>query len=253
MKLKNKVLFASALIGGLALPQVQAQSTIPIGNQALLAGYDFNNNLGTSLASGKQTSRYSDVYGNTSSNTAQTTNGQIYFNGSFGSDSFGTVAVINTEDIDRDILTRTGTGSTFDLGGQEGASVSVNLNNVNVGVTFDEFSINLKMKDAVNSFDRLSLSFYARDTDNTVASAGGITIQWSYSVDGGVTKVSSGLSSVFTTNLFANSLVDFSTITALNGVENIYLTIIFFEFINNVDYFSITNIRTIFLKGNSHN
>jgi hypothetical protein len=200
---------------------LQAQSTIPIGTQALLAGYDFNNNLGSSLASGKQTSRYSDVWGNTQSNTAQTANGQIYFNGSFGSDNFGTVAVINTEDIDRDILTRTGTGSTFDLGGQTGAAVSVNLNGANVGTAAqNEFAITLKMLDINNSFSSLLLQMSGRDTANT---AGGIAINWGYSIDGGVTKLSTGLSSNFLGNVFSQSTVDFSTITALNGAANAVL------------------------------
>jgi len=221
MKIKKSFLLASAVLGGLALPQAQAQTAIPIGNQALLAGYDFNNNLGSSLVLGKQTSRYSDVYGNTQSNTAQTANGQIYFNGSFGSDNFGTVAVINTQDINRDILTRAGTGSTFDLGGQTGAAVSVNLNNVAVGTsTHNEFAITLKTLDINNSFKDLLLQMSGRDSANT---AGGVTINWGYSIDGGVTKLSTGLSSVFQSNVFSQSTVDFSLITALNGAMDAVL------------------------------
>jgi hypothetical protein len=221
MKLKSKILIASAFIGA-ALSEAGAQTVIPVGNQALLAGYDFNNILGSTVTTNGIRARYSDVFGNNSSPTALTAPGGIFANGTVGSDNFGsTIALTTTEDIDRDILTRTGTGSTFDLGGQTGGGQALLFNNSGVGTTFDEFSINVKMLNgSVNSFKDLTVLLSGRDVGNT---AGGVTINWAYSIDGGATKLSTGLSTAFTGNVFAQQTVDFSSITALNGVADVYL------------------------------
>ncbi len=226
MKQLNKILLASAVLG-LTLTSAQAQTFIdpniprpgsPSGTPnglALLAGFDFDNNSAGTINVGVQRARYSDVFGNSGSNTALTAPGGIFFNGTFGSDSWGSVAKNSTGDANRDILTRSGPGSTFDLGGQTGTEGAANLNNANVGTAaMNEFSILVHSQDTVNSFENIQLELWGRDPANL----GGATINWSYSIDGGATKVSTGLSSVFSTNQFAQSLVDFSAISAMDNV-----------------------------------
>ncbi len=208
MKLKQTFLLASALLGGLALPQAQAQfpATITTGNQALLAGWDFDNIL-TFSNSAISRARYSDVWGNNSSSSALTTPGGIYYNGGVGSDTFGSSITKNsTGDINRDILTRTGSGSTFDLGGQTGGEGALDFSGAGVGgASLNEFSIQVN-KGLLNGFTDIKLSLYGRDSGGL----GGLTtINWSYSLDNGATKIGTGLSSVFTGAAFTNSTVDF--------------------------------------------
>lgn len=205
MKLKQSILLASALIGGLALPQAQAQTSIPTGSQALLAGFDFDNILGSSIVSPNR-ARYSDIWGNNSSPTALTAPGGLYFNGTFGSDNIGSnVVKTGTGDINRDILTRTGTGSTFDLGGQTGGEGAADFSGVNIGTaSLNEFAINITA--GAQIFENIKLSLYGRDSNGQ---GGSTTINWAYSLDSGATKVATGLSSTFSGAAFANSEVDF--------------------------------------------
>lgn len=220
MKSGKHILLASAALV-LALSQARAETVITPGQQALLNGWDFDNILSTTLPASPVRGRYSDVFGNNQSPTALTGPGGIYFNGQFGSDNWGTVSKNSTGDINRDILTRSGAGSTFDLGGQTGGEGAAQFNNASVGTAgMNEFSINLHMADAVNSFKDLSLSLWGRDVGNT---AGGALINWFYSLDAGVTKIATGLASSFVGNVFAESVVNFSTITDLNGQADIYL------------------------------
>jgi hypothetical protein len=242
MKRFHKVLFASAVFGGLALSSGMAQVPAyinplaplpgsPAGTPnglAFLVGFDFDNNLGSSIAGGIQRARYSDVFGNNSSNTALTAPGGIYFNGTKGADSWGTVAKTATGDINRDILTRSGSGSTFDLGGQTGGEGAANFNAAGVGSTFSKFAIELHTFDGVNTFKDLKLSMFGRDVGNT---AGGATINWFYSIDGGTTQVATGLSMSFVGNAFQEQVVDFFGVspalmainTALTGKADISL------------------------------
>lgn len=222
MKTTHKNILALALLSGLTLsPAVGAVATsIPVGTQALLNGWDFDNILTSTLPSSPVRGRYSDVFGNNSSPTALSEPGGIYFNGSFGSDSWGSVAKNNTGDINRDIWTRSGSGSTFDLGGQTGGEGAANFNAAGVGTTFSKFSLNLHTLDAANMFEGVQLSLWGRDTANT---AGGAAINWSYSIDGGTSLISTGLTSSFVGNAFSESIVNFSSITALNGKSDIYL------------------------------
>jgi hypothetical protein len=228
MKSSHKILLASAVLGGLALVPAQGQTAITVGNQALLNGWDFDNILTGTLPSSPVRGRYSDVFGNNSSPTALTAPGGIYFNGSFGSHNWGSIAKNNTGDINRDILTRSGSGSTFDLGGQTGGEGAANFNAAGVGTTFSKFSVNLHTFDGVNTFDSLKLSMWGRDTANT---AGGATINWFYSIDGGATQVATGLSMSFVGNSFQEQVVDFFGVspaltainTALTGKADVYL------------------------------
>jgi len=231
MKSTSKIALASVVLGGLALSSGNAQTYInpssppplaPLAPNglALLNGWDFDNITGSNLPASPVRGRYSDVWGNLSSGL--TTAGGIYFNGSFGSDNWGTVAKTATGDANRDILTRVGAGSTFDLGGQTGAEGATNFNNANVGVTFSKFSLNVKTLDAVNTggFKDIKMSLWGRDSGT---SPSGITINWLYSVDGGATQISTGLTSTFAGAAFAESVLDFSAITALNSKTDIYL------------------------------
>jgi len=221
MKLKSKILLASALLGGLPLPQVQAQTSITVGNQALLAGYDFDNILTHTT---NIRSRYSDVWGNSSSPTAITTAGSFNFNGTLGSDNIGVVNAIKSTvgDINRDINTRSGSGSTFDLGGQTGGEGAIDFSGVNVGTAaMNEFSFAFSMANSVNTFSNLSMQLWIRDSSGP-GFPGGI-INWSYSIDGGVNKVSTGLSSAFATNVFTESILNFGSFTALDGLANVVI------------------------------
>ena len=220
MNLKSKILLASALLGGLSLPQVQAQIPITVGSQALLAGYDFDNILTFST---NVRARYSDVWGNNSSPTALMTAGSFNFNGTLGSDNIGIVNATKnaTGDINRDINTRAGTGSTFDLGGQTGGEGAIDFGGTGIGgASLNEFSFAFKMANTVNTFDQLILQLWGRDSGTGTP---GVSIDWAWSTDAGVTKNSTGLSSVFTTNAFAESVVNFSAISALNGAADVVL------------------------------
>lgn len=236
MKSTRKILLASALLGGLALPSAFGQTYIDpnlppplnsteVDGLALLAGWDFEAILTTTVPAAGVRARYSDVYGDNSSASGVPAAGGIYFNNTLGSTTgWATSNNKNTVgDINQDIRTRSGSGSSFDLGGLTNSGDGAWIANSNT--TGLKFSINVHTLN-VNQpagFEQVQLSLWGRDTDITTASAAGVTINWFYSVNAGVTQVDTGLKSVFNTNTFSNSLVDFSSITALNGQANIYL------------------------------
>jgi hypothetical protein len=215
----TQILLASAFLGGLALPQVSAQTTITTGNQALIAGYDFNNIL--TYTSGNRTgARYSDIWGdaNTGNQTALPNAGGLYVNGSFGSDSMGaqTARTTTTADgIDRDILTRAGVGGGFDLGGLSGSDGAFDFSGTSIGgATANEFAFNVLT--GPQGFSQFTISLFGRDA-GTAPAANSTTINWSYSLDGGLTKVATGLSSTFGGVNYTNSTVDFFGTPALDS------------------------------------
>jgi len=215
MKLNRNIINASAAFG-LALSCAQGQSSIPIGNQALLAGWDFNNISSSSV--GSANARYSDVWGDVTATPFSASAGTVYFNGTGGSDNWPTVTRVTTgADIDRPINGRLATAGLGSLSGAEGM---LSLASQTPG-TKDEFSFNVHTYDGVNSFDNLSLSLFAKDSGNT---AGGVTVNWFYSVDGGATKINTLLSSVITGNAFTEQTLNLSPFNlALGNTANVYL------------------------------
>jgi hypothetical protein len=196
-------------------PGVSGQTMAGAGTKALLAGWDFNNISSSSV--GAVNPRYSDVWGDVSASPFNAHAGAVFFNGTGGSDNWPTVARVSTgADIDRSIdgrLTSAGLGS---LSGAEGM---LSLTTFAAG-TNDKFSILVHTLDAANTFENLSLSLFGRDSGNT---SGGVTIHWSYSLDGGATKVPTALSSTFKGTSFDRSHLDLSAYRALRGVSDVFL------------------------------
>ena len=87
--------------------------------------------------------------------------------------------------------------------------------------TKDEFSILVHASDGVNTFSNLNLSYYAKDSGT---GGGTVNVAWFYSTDGGTTKTSAGISSnAVTGTSFTQYTADFSAITGLTGVADVYL------------------------------
>jgi hypothetical protein len=212
MKLAHTLALATAAFG-LSLSSLHAQNAIAIGSQAVLGGWDFNNILTTNV--GTVNARYSDTFGDAGSGNANI--GTLYFNGSFGSDAWTTVTRVQSgADIDRSLNGRLATAGLGSLSGAEGM---MSLTNLAPG-TKDEFSFKIHTLDNVNSFENINLSLYAKDSGT---GGGSITINWFYSTDGGATKVNTLLSSVVSGASFAQSTVDFSSVTAMNGVADLFI------------------------------
>jgi hypothetical protein len=218
MKFTIKAVVASAALT-LAATHAHAQTAITVGNSALLAGWDFNNISSGTV--GSSNPRYSDVFGDTSASPFTSSAGAIYFNGTGGSDSWPSVTRVTTgADVDRAITGRSGGASVSGLGSLSGAEGMLSLASFASG-TKDEFSILVHAYDGVNTFSNLNLSYYAKDGGT---GGGTVSVAWFYSTDGGTTKTSAGISSnAVTGTSFTQYTADFSAITGLTGVADVYL------------------------------
>jgi hypothetical protein len=221
--MKINKLLAVALLGTAVSVSAQTVAERTIGTAVLLAGWDFN---GVSAGTASSiNARYSTVY--TPAYVAGlATNG--------GSSTFGTLSLNNTNGATfgsaRPML-----GSSqpvYDIAVTEGLSIG----NESLGdVTTNSKSLVLSASNALNSSARAvfkvsSLSTSNSFTDLNVAysalnqgtSAGAIS--WSYSLDGSTFTAISGTSaSIAGSAASAVFTADFSAISAIEGVTEVYL------------------------------
>lgn len=210
MKTIAKLTAAAALLGG-ALSPAFAQTQIAVGNQALLAGWDFNN-ISTSTI-GSTNARYSDIWGDVTASPFSVNAGTFFVNGTAGSDTWPTITRTGSGDIDRSIVGRLATAGLGSLSGAEGSLSATGT----IDANRNEFAFQVDTLNSVNSFSNVNFSFFARDSAN----AGNITVNWFYSIDGGATKINTSLSSIVSGNVFSEYQVNLSSIAALTGVENL--------------------------------
>jgi len=217
--MKNHLLLTSALVLGVLAP-VSAQTVVSrsVGSNSLIAGWDFNN--GQSTASSVN-ARYSDLFnpgqftgtvaspGNAAFGTLHfTTNGGTFSGPQFRNE-------LNFADIDRQILSRS-SGTQF-LGAQSGADGSISAETT-AGNPRD-FVFAVRSATAFNIFEDISINYYAFN----LGGSGSITVDWFYSTTNGGSKISTGLQNVITGSSFSNFTADFSSINAMEGLNELYI------------------------------
>ncbi len=202
---------------GLSLSSAFAQIPMPIGQQKLLAGWDMNlNGQSTTPNPAFQLARYSDVFGDSLNGNVNI--GRLSLDGVAGADAWGLVSRPSTgADIDRAVLGRTLATQLGSLAGNEGMW---NLSGYADG-TKDEFSLLVHTQNAgVNSFQGIKLSLWGKDS---IAGGDSITVNWGYRTTVGGPTISTGLSSSFSNTSYEESFLDFSAITAMNNLLDLYL------------------------------
>jgi hypothetical protein len=218
--MKHRILLVSALAFG-AIAPLSAQTVVSrdVGSLSLIAGWDFNNGQATAAS---VNARYSDLYSpaqftGSVSSPGSAAYGTLHFTtngGTFVTEQFRN-STAGLFDIDRQILSRS--SGTQLLGQQSGGDGSITAETT-FGNPLD-FVFAVSSATAFNNFENLSHNYYAAN----LRGSGSITVDWFYSTSNGGAKIATGLSNVITGSSFTNFTADFSSIDAMEGLDELYI------------------------------
>jgi len=230
--MKNKILISSlALALSSTAFALTAVTTITDNTNYLLAGWDFDNTITWNEANSG--ARYSDIYGDNNSASTTLPVGRVYFQGTNGSDTWGTnLARSSTGQVNQQLLTR-GTTPTDFIGARTGGEGSLSFNNVVEG-TQDAIVFRVMngvvapgtVNGTLNGFDNLNIRFQARVNGADLTVLNPYSISWAYSFDGSA-FISTGVTTAIDTSVnsvFTSYTADFSAVSGLasNGFASIW-------------------------------
>jgi hypothetical protein len=201
-------------------------------SQTLIAGWDFADHTdeGATYIGGNYVQSDSANYTDTTPNgSGAAARGTIYWNGSFGSDSFNgdyveeAIALPGTEVVNNTInTTRRNTVSDILFGinfSPIGAPGQLGLGfNPDLGLGRDTIVFGLD----TTGYNGISLSF-AKATSNS----GSATLQWFYKLGAAGSVVNTNLSTVFNSGTYSTETLDFSGITGMNNSSELFLVGVF--------------------------
>ena len=174
--------------------------------------------------------RYSDAFYATGANSTGNLNvGRLFFDGSNGSDTWS-ISRSTGSGIDGTfpILSRNVGGSsvafTTGFGSQAGTSAAFEFD---ANGATDTIAFSFNSLSTVNTFQGLSVQFRA-SIPNFASAADNVTVSWSYKIGSG-SAVSTGVTTVLNSASYATYTANFSSITAMNGQDDIYLLASFAE------------------------
>jgi hypothetical protein len=209
-----------------------AVSTIETNSTYLLAGWDFDNVLtwnGTNSGA-----RYSDVYGDSSS-TSRHTAGRVWFDGTKGSDNWGSnLAKASNGQVNQQLDTRGPSPVTDYIGALTGGEGSISFNSVQettrdtlVLQVFNGAALTGTTDSAFSGFGDIRVDFEGRINGADSSVIGPYTINWAYSFDG-VNFTNTDVTTTIDTSVnsvFSSYTADLSGVSGLetDGITALYL------------------------------